>query len=641
GDIVYCTMELIEGESLHARLARARRLPVAEAVAVVRELCAALTAAHAAGVIHRDIKPDNVMIARDGRIVLADFGVAAVTMTELGERSGTLAYMPPEQARGEPPTPASDVYSVGVLLYEMISGERAFRGPTVDVIRAKQERPYLEISTHGPDIARIVARATARDPAARIATAGELDHALAALDHVAPGAPPADATHDVEERTVIVLPPRATDASRHLALAVHEALLARLARLPRVRALSRAAVSDASVTVVELVASEDLVASITTPGGVPIRMQLPLSVRELDSVAAAIASAVANSIVQPAAPLADDEVIAMELLLRARAHLQRGFGEIGEALELLDHANHLSPGNARITSALAICEVRAAFFLGDLSPARLIRARGHVRVALATAPDRADSHVAAGHLMLHVGRPTRAAQHFREAIALAPQLAEAHEHLGRMLLEAGFEEAGLARIGHALAISPELGTARWDVARSFALAGRWDDCDRLVAELVASRADRWLVRLRFAWWRRDKAALARIVGEAGHTLSGIALAAFEITKAMLDDAWRERREALLEATLAPTANMRRRAFNAQLAAEAAGYFGDLETCVSMIDRAANAGAFDRPWLERCPLLDAARGVGVARVLVARRADSILDALYGDYDGAEEPETAVL
>src|SRR5262245_42111937 len=103
--ILYCTMELIDGESLRRRLRREGKLAISDATRIAAELCDGLTAAHAAEIVHRDIKPDNVLLSREGRVVLADFGVAAVAAGHYpGDLSGTPEYMAPEQAMGEPPT---------------------------------------------------------------------------------------------------------------------------------------------------------------------------------------------------------------------------------------------------------------------------------------------------------------------------------------------------------------------------------------------------------------------------------------------------------------------------------------------------------------------------------------------------------
>jgi tetratricopeptide (TPR) repeat protein len=641
--ITFCTMELVDGESLRHRMAHAWNLPAAEAVAIARDLCDALVAAHAAGVIHRDIKPDNVLIASDGRVVLADFGVAAASIGDLGEVSGTPAYMAPEQAHGEPATPAADVYSVGVLLYEMVSGTRAFHG---DTVRGKGLPAHLELAHGPPELAHVIARATARDRSERVATASELRRLLAMLDQAAPSAPPAGDVTELDPRTVIVLPPRATAEVSHLVQAIHEEVLGRLGRIPRVRALSRVSpTAEPADSVVELVAGEVVTATITRPAGASMSIALPIAVREIEAVADAIVAAVVNALQQRPAQLAPEAAAAIEQTLVARAYIQRGFGDLADTLATLQRANAVLPGDPRIAALLAICEVRSVFFYADAPPERLARARELVRAALETAPDRAESHVAAGHLLLHVGNPVRAARHFREAIARAPHVAEAHEHLGRMLVEAGFLEVGCARLDDALAIAPHVGGGRWDVARAYALEGRWDDSDRLVAELVAEGADRWVARARLAWWRGDLDRMARVKAERTGPLRGdLPQTIATLLDAMLGGTWQAHREEILANAMRPSASHRRRAFDLQLAAEAAGFFGEAELCADLITRFVATGAYDRPWIDRCPVLEIARGLPVVvdgRAHVQRRADAILDAMYGDVDDTEMPETAVL
>ncbi|HVS04468.1 MAG TPA: protein kinase [Thermoanaerobaculia bacterium] len=192
----FLTMELVAGKTLDQRIP-AGGMPLGEFFAIALPLVEALAAAHARGVVHRDVKAANVMVTGDGRTKILDFGLARMgeldadpsaatqTATQLGAVLGTPAYMAPEQARGLPATALSDVFSTGVLLYEMLTGERPFRridGPsTVHAIVHDTPRP---LATRRPDVphdlARIVARCLEKDPAARYASAEELRAALAA-----------------------------------------------------------------------------------------------------------------------------------------------------------------------------------------------------------------------------------------------------------------------------------------------------------------------------------------------------------------------------------------------------------------------------------------------------------------------------
>jgi serine/threonine-protein kinase len=189
--ILWFTMPYVEGESLRERLRREGRLGEADALRIAREVARGLQYAHEHGVIHRDIKPENILLTRDGSTLVADFGIARPTdaasashLTGTGIVVGTPAYMSPEQAMGHDDIDArSDVYALGCVLYEMLTGEPPFRGPSAQAIVAKHltEQPALSGGAGAsiPESLRpVLARALAKSPAERPATAAEFAAAL-------------------------------------------------------------------------------------------------------------------------------------------------------------------------------------------------------------------------------------------------------------------------------------------------------------------------------------------------------------------------------------------------------------------------------------------------------------------------------
>jgi len=182
---LWFTMPFVEGQSLRDRLNREGQLPINEAVRICREAALALDFAHRHGVVHRDIKPDNILLI-DGQAMVADFGIARAigasggeSLTQTGMSVGTAGYMSPEQATGESRIDArTDVYALGCVLYEMLAGEPPFTGPTAQAViaRAITETPRPLTSVRQaitPKLANAVSRALAKAPADRPATAGE------------------------------------------------------------------------------------------------------------------------------------------------------------------------------------------------------------------------------------------------------------------------------------------------------------------------------------------------------------------------------------------------------------------------------------------------------------------------------------
>jgi serine/threonine-protein kinase len=182
-DRPYIVFEYVEGETLKERIRRLGRLPIAEAVAYAIEIARALGAAHARHIVHRDVKPQNVLIDEEGSAKVTDFGIARTLdeegLTADGRVLGTTDYVSPEQALGQPVTGQSDLYSVGVVLYEMLTGEVPFKGENQVAVAMKHVREILpDVQSKRPEVsaalAAIVDNATAKRQEDRYANDVEL-----------------------------------------------------------------------------------------------------------------------------------------------------------------------------------------------------------------------------------------------------------------------------------------------------------------------------------------------------------------------------------------------------------------------------------------------------------------------------------
>ena len=201
-DVHYAVTELLEGESLRERLGRGR-LPVRKAVSTADAIARGLGAAHTQGVVHRDVKPENVLLTSDGRVKVLDFGIASLhepevqaagpdasevsTITAAGSLLGTIGYMAPEQVRGEAADARSDVFALGCVLYEMLTGERSFRRATpAETLAAVLHDEPPPPTTLTPDIpagiGRVVMRCLEKEPGERFQSAADVAFALRAAE---------------------------------------------------------------------------------------------------------------------------------------------------------------------------------------------------------------------------------------------------------------------------------------------------------------------------------------------------------------------------------------------------------------------------------------------------------------------------
>lgn len=186
--LYYLIMQYIEGEDLGTYLERRGRLDPVEAAGILAQVAQALAWAHAKAVVHRDIKPGNIRIDQNGRVIVLDFGIAKAgsaptALTTLGEKLGTPLYMPPEQIRGQVCDGRTDLYALGLVFYELLTGERPFTGAThYEIEQAQLHTPAPAPQGVDPGTAEVVLRLLEKDPAARYQSAEELLEVLRGLE---------------------------------------------------------------------------------------------------------------------------------------------------------------------------------------------------------------------------------------------------------------------------------------------------------------------------------------------------------------------------------------------------------------------------------------------------------------------------
>ncbi|MHB8542158.1 MAG: serine/threonine-protein kinase, partial [Candidatus Acidiferrales bacterium] len=183
--VKFISMAYVEGKDLHHLLREEGKLPTARAQKIAEQLCEALDAAHSEGVVHRDLKPQNILMGKNDHVYVSDFGLAksleasAAGMTRTGQYLGTPKYMAPEQVEAKPVDNRTDLYALGLILYEMVTGEEAFKGDsTLQIMyrRVKEKPPNpKQVNPELPDnLTRVILRCLERDPARRYPNAKEI-----------------------------------------------------------------------------------------------------------------------------------------------------------------------------------------------------------------------------------------------------------------------------------------------------------------------------------------------------------------------------------------------------------------------------------------------------------------------------------
>jgi len=482
--LLYYVMPYVEGRSLRHRLAEEGRLPLGEVLRITRDVAEALSYAHAHGVIHRDIKPDNVLLEADFAL-LTDFGIAMAIAPRAGERTtdpvaylGTPEYMSPEQIFGdEPVDQRGDVYSLGCVVYEMLAGAPPFSGPTARSVLARQAAgaapPLATLRADVPEaMARAVERALAKSPADRYASAVEFAEAL--RTETAP--PP------VSGPSVAVLPftdvTSGADAT-FLAEGIAEEIITALSKLGDLRVAPRASSFSVRARQGDLRAIGRQLRVRSVLDGTVRRVgdRLRVTVQLVDTEDGALRwSERYDRVMADVFTLQDEiarqvagafeDVLSGAAVRRARGHgLQayefylRGrqfFREfrhrpMEHAREMFRRAIEADPGYARAYAGLADASCFLHMYFAP-RPALLEEAEEASRRAGELAPDSAEAHASRG-LTAALRRDHAGAEAaFVEAVRLDPRLFEAHYFWARACFQHGAHDDALRHYVDACAL---------------------------------------------------------------------------------------------------------------------------------------------------------------------------------------------
>ncbi|MBI3205315.1 MAG: protein kinase [Myxococcales bacterium] len=477
---VFIVMELVPGENLRDVMAQGR-MPISRALDIAQGISEAAAHAHAAGVVHRDLKPENVMVLSGDRVKVLDFGIAkpdddlgtantlpaSGPITEEGRVIGTPGYMAPEQARGAPVDARTDVFAIGVVLYEMVTGTRPFAGSSsLDVMVATSRDDPPPISSHSPGappiVETIVRRCLAKAPEARYQTAGELARALAsasrevaahemattqAMPTPFPAKPPPAPSPTTTAAAIVPPPPAATRSSRVTALVglvlactVVGFVGSKVVRNKRARAAERA-VAAGSAAAAPAITPKLGLDTLERYGN----ESASLSPGEWESAALDFERAHA----QPGAPGRWAASRLLALGMRDLAH-----GKLDAAEQSLTAAAARDGSFALPHAALSSLLVRQG------KPDDAVR---EAQTAQSLAPDLVLAIAAAGRAHAAAGKHTDAIEQFRRALEKSPaptiraQLALAYHH-------AGFDDAAVREAGEVLKSDPDNVMARVVVA---------------------------------------------------------------------------------------------------------------------------------------------------------------------------------
>ncbi len=560
---LYYVMPYIDGESLGARLARTRRLPVDEAIGIAREIADALSYAHGEGVVHRDVKPENILLTQQGHALLADFGIARGDhnvagndrMTRAGLTLGTPSYMSPEQVAGEEVGAASDVYSLGATFFEMLAGRPPFVAdtPTQSLALQHLTAPVPALASLGvivsPGLEAAIQRSLAKEPAERFSSAIAFASALASGTTSTAAAPAVRPAPPLPE-SLVVLPltnVSGDQESEYLSDGITDELIGALARVEGLRVISRTsafAFKGKQVPLKEI--GEQLKVAFALEGGVRrsgdrLRVSAQLvrvaddssvwsetyerrmaDVFEVqDDIARRITGTLTRSLkltpsrTPPPAPGPRNLEAYNDYLLGRYHWNKRSHSGLHEARSLFEKAIAADPDFAPAHSGLA--DATALMVSNWMATPELYQiSLAAAERAVALDPDLAEARASLGFVKLHAQWDWAGAEReLRQAVALNPSYIPARQWLSTFLASTGRLDEALPLAEGAVQLDPLSILARINLGSVYMFADRVPEAERHYRQAVAMEptfesAQTWLAITLAAQGKPEAEAVAQV-----------------------------------------------------------------------------------------------------------------------------------
>ncbi len=520
-EILFLTMELVQGETLAARLRRSGRMGVTDALPITVQLCAALQAAHEAGVLHRDFKCGNVMLVGAGqqvRAVVTDFGTARLmdsapssmqTLTQQSAVLGTPAYMSPEQLEGKELTPASDIYSLGLVLYEMVTGIRPFQSDSawteaMKRLSADPEPPLKTVPEVGEVWNAAILRCLKRDSSQRLSAAQQLSDYLQGAGRFHPGMKPGPRSCDLS--SIAVLPftnLSGNPAEEYFSDGMSEEIISALSHLEGLRVAARTSSFSFKGKAVEIAEIAHKLGVVTVLEGsvrklgnrIRITVQLvnvadgfhlwseryDREMQDIFSVQDEIARSIADRLKvtlkgggHQLVKAGTGNLEAYELYLKGRALAYQRGRNLPRAVECLQHAVALDAKYALAWAELAHACFMLAWYGFQRPEVTFPQAREAAMRAVALDPSLAEAHAALGVIDMFEWAWLDGECGLLRALELNPDYVQAHSWYGVWHLQGitGRFEEGLAHAKRAVELDPLSVHAMAHLAWAYVFCGR-------------------------------------------------------------------------------------------------------------------------------------------------------------------------